>query len=585
MATKNYDFSGWATVNNLRCSDGRTIRKNAFADDDGLEVPLVWQHGHNDPDNVLGHALLENRNEGVYTYCSFNNTKKANTARMLVENRDIKALSIYANGLKQKGGDVLHGSIKEVSLVLSGANPGAVIDVPVIQHSDGSFTEALDEAYIMTGKEIVEYISHDDIKDEEELEMADNRRKYIEHADEDKTIEDVLNEMTEEQLDVLYYIVDQVLADQEEELAQSGIYGGDMRYNIFEQQNGRNQEEELLHSDMDIIFEDAKRYGSLKDSVLAHAGDYGIDNIDFLFPDAKTLGDPTFIKRDTDWVADVINGCHHSPFARVKSIHADITAEEARARGYIKGNKKVDEVFSLLKRETNPQTIYKKQKLDRNDIVDVSDFNVVAWLKAEMRLMLEEELARAVLIGDGRTASSPDKISEYNIRPIVSDDDLYSVKVNITLDPADVADAAKRADAFITAAIKNRKLYKGSGSPVLYASEDIVTDCLLLEDGIGRTLYKDLNELANKLRVARIVTVPVMEGVTRTDTTAGKTYDILGIMVNLKDYNIGADKGGQLSFFDDFDIDYNQQKYLMETRASGALVLPKSALVFEIEQA
>ena len=557
-----YDFSGWATKNNLRCSDGRTILKDAFKHNDGQTVPLVWNHQHNDPLNILGHALLENREEGVYAYCKFNDTPAGTNAKMLVQHGDVSALSIYANQLKQQQGNVSHGQIREVSLVLAGANPGAFID-SVIKHGDDSEGEAV----IYTG---------------EELEHSD---KEVEGVKEDqKTIKDVVDSMTEEQKNVMYALIGQAIdeakhSDIEEENNNDNNGGEeDMKHNVFE--NGvQNEKDVLTHADVEMIIKDAKRYGSLKESVLQHADNFGITNIDYLFPDAKNLNTPPgFIKRDTGWVATVMNGVSHTPFSRVKSMFADITADEARAKGYIKGNLKKEEVFSLLKRETTPQTIYKKQKLHRDDVIDITSFDVVAWLKTEMRMMLDEEIARAILVGDGRLTSDDDHISEDHIRPIWKEAALYAV--NNVLEHQTDADA--RAKSFIKAAIKSRKNYKGSGEPTLFCSEDLLTDMLLLEDMNGRVIYESEAKLATALRVKNIITVPVMEGLERQ--VSGTNRDLLGIIVNLRDYNVGADKGGAVSMFEDFDIDYNAQKYLIETRCSGALIKPYSAIVIEEKQ-
>lgn len=557
-----YDFSGWATKNNLRCSDGRTILKDAFKHNDGQTVPLVWNHQHNDPLNILGHALLENREEGVYAYCKFNDTPAGTNAKMLVQHGDVSALSIYANQLKQQQGNVSHGQIREVSLVLAGANPGAFID-SVIKHGDDSECEAV----IYTG---------------EELEHSD---KEVEGVKEDqKTIKDVVDSMTEEQKNVMYALIGQAIDEAKhsdiEEDNNNDNNGGeeDMKHNVFE--NGvQNEKDVLTHADVEMIIKDAKRYGSLKESVLQHADNFGITNIDYLFPDAKNLNTPPgFIKRDTGWVATVMNGVSHTPFSRVKSMFADITADEARAKGYIKGNLKKEEVFSLLKRETTPQTIYKKQKLHRDDVIDITSFDVVAWLKAEMRIMLDEEIARAILVGDGRLTSDDDHISEDHIRPIWKEAALYTV--NTVLDPQ--TDADTRAKSFIKAAIKSRKNYKGSGEPTLFCSEDLLTDMLLLEDMNGRVIYESEAKLATALRVKNIITVPVMEGLKRE--VSGANRNLLGIIVNLRDYNVGADKGGAVSMFEDFDIDYNAQKYLIETRCSGALIKPYSAIVIEEKQ-
>lgn len=577
---KKFDFSGWATRNDLRCSDGRTIRRDAFKAQDGETVPLVWQHQHQSPTNFLGHALLENRDEGVYAYCSFNDSPYAQHAKELIRHGDICALSIYANQLRQQGGNVLHGIIREVSLVMAGANPGATIDFPVLEHGEESETEAV----IYTGEELFLSHSGDDAPEEKPKD-----KKGEDKMEDERTIKDVFDSMTEEQQNVVYFMVGQALEGQTGEPDEEET---DMKHNVFD-----NDEQILMHNsigpeDVKTIMADAKRCGSLRDSVLMHMENgvlahavtnadgteqtYGIADIDYLFPDAKTLTNtPEFIKRENEWVAKVMSGTRHSPFSRVKSIFANITMDEARARGYIKGKMKKEEVFSLLKRSTDPQTIYKKQKLDRDDIIDITGFDVVAWLKGEMRIMLDEELARAVLIGDGRLNSDDDKISEDHIRPIWKDADLYSVKVGVTKGAND----SETAKNFIRAAIKARKDYKGSGTPTLFTTEDMLTEMLLLEDTIGHALYDSASALATKLRVKEIVTVPVMEN--QVNATTNGT--LAGIIVNLNDYNIGADKGGAVSMFDDFDIDFNQQKYLIETRCSGALVKPYSALVLEVQ--
>ena len=554
---EKYDFSGWATRNNIKCSDGRTIRKNAFKDNDGQTVPLVWNHSHNDPTNVLGHALLENRDQGVYAYCTFNNSELGQTAKELVEHGDVTSLSIYANKLQQNGGDVIHGAIREVSLVLAGANPGAYIDSVMI-HGE----ESDEEAVIFTGENISLSHAENKLQPEEKLEEEKTMAN-------EKTLQDVFDELTEEQKNVVYALIGQALED-------AGVNGKDegdneMKQNVFDNDE-MNSGNVLSHSDMMDIISDAKRYGSMKDSFLAHTQNYGIENVDFLFPDPETLDvPPTFVQRDMTWVQKVMSGVHHTPFSRIKSLFADITADEARAKGYIKGNLKKEEVFTLLKRTTTPTTIYKKQKMDRDDVVDITDFDVIAWLKKEMRLMLDEEIARAILIGDGRLSSSDDKINETNVRPILTDEDLYTVKANITV--ATNATGSEKAKAFIDEVIRSRKDYKGSGNPTLFTTEDMVTECLLLEDSMGHKLYKSEAELATTLRVKEIVTVEVMEGVKDKNS-----HDVAGIIVNLADYNVGADKGGAVNMFDDFDIDYNQQKYLIETRCSGALIKPYSAI-------
>ena len=578
---KDYDFSGWATKNNLLCSDGRTILKDAFKNDDGVTVPLVWNHQHNDPSNILGHALLENRDEGVYAYCKFNDSEPGKNAKLLVEHGDVSALSIYANQLKQQGGNVLHGAIREVSLVLAGANPGAFID-SVISHSE----DIDDEAIIYTGENIC--LAHAEKQMEETTKVMEEKKEMApetkteepkkEEPKKEKTVQDVFDTLNEEQKKVVYALIGQVIEEAENKSSKENetkdIEGGkkEMKHNVFENDK-ENQENVLQHSDIEAIFADAKRYGSLKDSVLQH----GITNIDYLFPEDKNVtATPEFIKRDMGWVEKVMKSVHHTPFSRIRSTFANITEEDARAKGYIKGKLKKDEVFSLLKRSTTPTTVYKKQKLDRDDVVDITDFDVVAWLKSEMRMMLDEELARAFLIGDGRISSSDDKINEQNIRPIYNDDDLYTVKAVIEV--SQTATAEEKTKAFIKSVIKNRKEYKGTGSPTLYTTEDVVSDCLLLEDANGRFIYDNIDKLKNVLRVADIVTVPVMEG------AKGKNQgDLLAILVNLADYNVGADKGGAVNMFDDFDIDYNAQKYLIETRCSGALVKPYSAIAFEMK--
>ena len=569
-----YDFSGWATKNGLRCSDGRTIMKDAFLHNDGQTVPLVWNHQHNDHMNILGHALLENRQEGVYAYCVFNETESGHNAKQLVEHGDVSALSIYANQLKQQGGNVLHGAIKEVSLVLAGANPGAFID-SIIRHGE----ESTEECIIFTGDEIELYHAEETLNHkEEEIKMADGTKNPAGESEE--TVADVFETLNEKQKTVVYALIGQALEEAEAggEIQQSEIdeIKGDlafMKHNLFD--GDTTGPDVLSHADMTAIITDAKRYGSLKEAVLAH----GITDIDFLFPDAKTLdGTPSFIQRDMGWVSDVMNKTHHTPFSRIKSIFANITEDDARAKGYITGALKKEEVFSLLKRTTSPTTIYKKQKLDRDDVVDITDFDVVAWLKGEMRMMLDEEIARAVLVGDGRLSSSDDKINATNIRPIWTDDDLYTIKQAVSVTAAATAD--QTAKAFIRAAIKSRKLYKGSGNPVLYTTEDVLTDCLLMEDTTGRVIYETVEKLATALRVSKIITVPVMDGLTRVDSDT-KTRTLMGIIVNLADYNIGADKGGAVNMFDDFDIDYNAQKYLIETRCSGALVTPYGAIALE----
>lgn len=560
-----FDFSGWATKVNLKCSDGRTIMKDAFKDNDGKSVPLVWNHQHNDPTNVLGHALLQNRDEGVYAYCTFNDSEAGKTGKLLVQHGDVCALSIWANQLKQNLNNVVHGNIREVSLVLAGANPGAFID-SIIMHGQ----ESDEEAIIYTGEDIV--LSHGDDKEDKKVEETE---KKVETGKEE-TVADVFNTLSEKQKNVVYAIIGQALEEGEGPDDEEESEGGkEMKHNVFDQTEEK-QDDVLSHDAMNAILADGKRFGSLKESFLAHADEYGIKQIDYLFPEVKSLNNPPeFIKRETGWVSKVMNGVHRTPFSRIKSSFADITADEARAKGYIKGNLKKEEVFTLLKRSTTPTTIYKKQKLDRDDIIDITDFDVVTWLKSEMRMMLDEEIARAILIGDGRLSSSDDKINEQNIRPIVNDSELYTVHVSVTV--ASNATSDDKAKAMIRAAVKARKNYKGSGNPTFFTTEDWLTDALLLEDTMGHRLYKNESDVAAAMRVSNIVTVPVMEGAKGPDGG-----DLIGIIVNLNDYNVGADKGGAINMFDDFDIDYNQQKYLIETRCSGALTKPYSALVLEL---
>ena len=565
---EKFDFSGWATKANLKCSDGRVIMKDAFKEQDGTTVPLVWNHQHNAPEDVLGHAVLENRNEGVYAYCKLNDSESGRTARLLIEHGDVNGLSIWANQLKQNMSNVMHGVIREVSLVLAGANPGAYID-SIMQHGE----ESDEEAIIYSGENIELYHA----EQEEKKNMSEENMKPESKNKDEKTVAEVFNTLTEEQKNVVYYIIGQAMEEGDDDSEENKGDDEDMKHNVFDQDE--TMENTLSHDAMETIISDGKRYGSLKESFLAHAAEYGIDQIDYLFPEAKSLNNPPeFVKREMGWVTKVMNGVHHTPFSRIKSVFANLTEDDARAKGYIKGDLKKDEVFSLLKRTTTPTTIYKKQKLDRDDTIDITDFDVVAWLKTEMRMMLDEEIARAILVGDGRLSSSDDKINEQNIRPIISDSDLFTIKtqVNVAKDSTD----DDKAKAFIRAAIKARKNYKGSGEPTLYTTEDLVTSCLLMEDSTGRMIYDTLEKLRNVLRVKEIVTVPVMEGV-----TGAKGGALMGVIVNLADYNVGADKGGAVNMFDDFDIDYNQQKYLIETRCSGALIKPFSAIALELNEA
>ena len=576
---ETYDFSGWATRNDLKCADGRTIRRDAFKHNDGDVVPLVWNHQHDDPFNCLGQATLENKPEGVYAYCSFNNSESGKQARELVMHGDVKALSIYANHLSQnkRTGDVFHGDIKEVSLVLAGANPGALIE-DIMLHSDDD--DGDEQAIIYAGGAFDLEIRHSDIPKEEPMnpdeKLIHADPEPAEENDTEETIGDILSTLNEKQMNAVYAIVGQALEDggaTDDEYDEEG--DTEVKHNIFDNDTA-DQSNILQHADMEAILADGKRYGSLRESALAH----GIDGIDTLFPEPKNLNTPPdWITRKMDWVSKVMSGVHHTPFSRIKSMYADLTADEARAKGYIKGKLKKEQVFTLLKRTTTPTTIYKKQKLDRDDVIDITDFDVVAWLKTEMRFMLDEEIARAILVGDGRDGSSDDKINEMNIRPIWTDSDLYTIKATVTKKAGATED--DMAKAFIRTAIKSRKDYRGSGEPVLFTTEDMITNCLLLEDTTGRVIYDSIDKLRTVLRVREIIAVPVMEGLTRTDADDSKVHSLMGIIVNLNDYNVGADKGGAVNMFDDFDIDYNAQKYLIETRCSGAMIKPYAAIAIE----
>lgn len=551
-----YDFSGWATKNDLKCSDGRIIRKDAFKHNDGQEVPVVWNHQHDCVDDVLGHAMLENREDGVYAYCTFNDSESGKTAKLLVQHGDVNQLSIYANQLKQQGPNVMHGNIREISLVLAGANPGAFID-NVIMHGE----ETDEEAVIYTGENIELYHSDEGKSKKEE------KKEEKEMVDNERTVQDVFDEMTEEQKNVVYAMIGMALEESGDDNEEGD--GENMKHNLFDNDEMNNDENVLSHSDMEAIIKDGKKYGSLKESFLAHAAEYGIDQIDILFPEYKSVNGevPQFIKRTPDgWVDTVMNGVHHTPFSRIKMVFADLREDEARAKGYMKGNLKKEEVFGLLKRTVEPTTIYKKQKLDRDDAIDITDFDVVSWLKSEMRMMLDEEIARAILFGDGRSALSEDKISEKNIIPIISDADLYTIKKKVV-----PGDNETLGHAIITAAVKAQDDYEGSGNTTFYTAASTITDMLLLEDADGRRMYKDMNELALAMNVNRIVKVPA------SIIPSG----VYGVIVDLNDYNVGADKGGAINMFDDFDIDYNQMKYLIETRCSGALVKPYSAIVLK----
>lgn len=557
---KKYDFSGYVTKNDIKCTDNRTIKQDAFKQCDGAVVPLVWHHMHSDPENVLGNVLLENRPDGVYGYGSFNETSKALVAKALVEHGDISSMSIHATQVAQQGDDVIHGTIREVSLVIGGANRGAKIDNVAISHADGSSDIVDDELVISLGVE---------------LDHAD--------AGDGETVEDIFNTLSEKQKNVVFYMIEQALSqsDEDEGFEHDDEGDGTMKQNVFDKKEDAQNQVTLTHADFDAIVDKAKQSGSLKQAVIEHAAaTYGINNIEILFPDAKTVTPtPDFVKRDTDWVTKVINGVTHTPFSRIKSTTADITADEARAKGYVKGNKKVEEVIKVAKRITTPTTIYKKQKLDRDDIIDITDFNVVNWLWQEMRLMLNEEIARAMLVGDGRASDSKDKINEENIRPIWTDEDLYATHV--------AAESTATAEEVMEIIIRAMDDYEGAGSPVLYAPQNVITDWLLLKDKIGRRYYNTKAELASALGVSDIEPVPVMKGLSREvgETGSETTLNLIAIIVNLKDYKAGADKGGQIATFDDFDIDYNQYKYLMETRMSGCLVHPKSAIVIEQKEA
>ena len=571
---EKYDFSGWATRNDIRCSDGRTIRRGAFAEQDGTTVPLVWNHNHADADNVLGHAILENRDQGVYAYCFFNNTKQGNNAKELVTHGDICSLSIFANQLKQNGGDVIHGAIREVSLVLAGANPGAKIE-NIMAHGDNSEEEAI--IY----------------NDSDEINLAHSEEKEkMEEENKEKTVKDVIDSMTEEQRNVMYALIGEAIESTkgESDDDQSNEEENKMKHNAFENEDQTKKEETetLSHSEFMEIVSEAKRKGSMKDAFLEHNITeipylaHSITNVGNLFPESKAVSRvPEVVDRDQTWVGNVMASVKHTPFSRVKSFYANITADEARAKGYVKGAKKVEEVITALKRTTDPQTVYKLQKMDRDDIIDITDFDVVAWLKGEMRGKLDEEIARAILIGDGRSSSSADKVDPLKIRPIYQDDTTYTIKRILTR--ASGADDSAFAKAFIKDVVKSRKEYKGSGNPTLYTTEDMLTSMLLIEDTTGRVIYDTIEKLKTALRVRDIVTVPVMENVGREDTSAKKKWNLLGVLVNLSDYNVGADKGGSVNMFDDFDINYNKYEYLIETRCSGALVKPYSAITFEEE--
>ena len=644
-----YDFSGWATRNNIECSDGRIIMKDAFKNDDGHKVPLVWNHQHDDPSEVLGHALLENREEGVYAYCKFNDTESGQTAKALVMNGDVDKLSIYANKLKSELNNVVHGCIREVSLVLAGANPGAYID-SVITHSDESGDE--EEGIIYTDEFID--IKPDDTNDEGGTEVSEEKQEVpteevktetevseeakveetepteeakveetepteeIAHADE--TIGDVINTLTDEQKEIVEYLVEAIqtgktftdeyktkianvmnelnehqkdavyalvgMASEETENNNEKGEENNMKHNVFENDA---KDETLMHSEfVKSVIADAKKYGSMKESFLAHADDetglaaeWGQDNdYSVLFPDAVNIDkEPRLIEKDDSWVAKVMGAVKHSPFSRVKNTLGRMNEETARAKGYIKGTKKANIAMALLNRVTTPTTVYIKNDIDRDDVIDITDFDIIAWQKKEMRKLLDRELALAMLLGDGRDVSDPAKINEINIRPVITDDDIYTIKYTVTkgVDYNNANNSHSENDSvakgIIRAAIKARKNYKGSGKPTFFTTEDVLTDLLLIEDQNGRVIYDSVDKLATALRVKEIVTVPEMESHT----------DIYGVIVNLADYTAGADKGGNVNMFDDFDIDYNQMKYLIETRMSGALTVPYSAIVLKVD--
>lgn len=575
----NFDFSGYATRVDVKCNDGLTIRQNAFKGDDGKQVPLCWQHGHSDVTNVLGHAVLEHRADGVYAHCSFNGTEHAKHARLAVQNGDVNSMSIYATDVVKRSQNVMHGVIREVSLVLGGANPEAKIDNVVFAH-DG-FEETMDDEIIIFSGDKFDslpgvtptVIAHADTEDDPE-----------------RTLQDVYDEMTDEQKNLVHYVMQKASEDAEdiddeedEDIEQSDMpadetaetndttinhadsaeEGTSMTHNVFESADTKPKGAVLSHSDIKTIFKDGLQMGSLKEAVEKYTLQHGIENIDLMFPDAKAVTNtPDFIKRQTEWVSTVMSGTRHTPFSRIKTLAADITMEEARAKGYVKGNLKKEEFFKLLKRVTTPQTVYKKQKLDRDDVVDITDFDIVVWLKAEMRLMLEEEIARAILVGDGRSNADEDKIKEEHIRPIASDDELYVTTVYAKID-------GLNASGVVDAAVLHRKHYKGTGNPTFFTSEDVLSAMLLTKDTQGRRLYADVSALAAAMRVRNIVAVEIFD----------EHPDLIGIMVNLADYVVGSDKGGNVSLFDDFDIDYNTYKYLIETRLSGALVKVKSAVV------
>ena len=580
----DYDFSGWATKNNIECSDGRTIMKDAFKDNDGQKVPLVWNHQHDDPNEVLGHAILENRDEGVYAYCRFNDTESGQTARSLVLNGDVDKLSIYANKLKSNMNQVVHGCIREVSLVLAGANPGAYID-SVVVHADGAEDE--EEGTIYTDEQISVVMEHSEESEKEEEKEMNEKNSEIKHTDteNEKTVQEVFDTLTEEQKEVVYAIIGEAVEDAKNNVEEDDEEEGEenMKHNVFDNDA---REEVLIHSEfVKNAIADAKKYGSMRESFIAHADEEGLEwgkNNDFtaLFPDATNIDrEPVMVEKDNSWVAKVMAQVKHSPFSRVKNTLGRMDEATARAKGYIKGEKKANIAMAVLNRVTTPTTVYIKNDIDRDDVVDITDFDVVAWQKKEMRKQLDKELALAMLLGDGRDVSDQYKINELNIRPVVTDDDLYTIKYTVKegVDYNNAGNSASENDSLpkgiIRAALRARKNYKGSGRPTFFTTEDTLTDMLLIEDQNGRVIYDSVEKLATALRVSEIVTIPEME--------QAAYADIYGVIVNLNDYTAGADKGGSVNMFDDFDIDYNQMKYLMETRMSGALTVPFSAIVLK----
>lgn len=597
------DFGGYATRNDLKCTDGVTIRNGAFKHQDGQKVPLVWQHNYGEPANVLGHAILKNRPDGVYADAYFNTSESAKNAKELIRHGDVEALSINANKLQKRGKDVLHGQIREVSLVLAGANPGAYIDYVDLQHSaDDEYDDA--EAIIYNDETTIDFEDSDEDETETFESVETNEQDTTEtlaHADaekkeppmtEEKTVQDVFDSMSEEQKNVVYYLIGQYIESQggdAEEIQQDDTQGEQlMHMNIFDQEDDTDGGLELTHSQMGDIFTEAQRNGSLRESVISHAVDYGIEDVDLLFPDAKTItSHPDFVKRKTEWVAGVLSGTNHTPFSRIKTLSADLTYDTARAKGYIKGSMKKDEFFGLQKRTTGPTTIYKKQRMDRDDLLDITDFDTVAWLKAEMRMMLEEEIARAILIGDGRDLSDVDKIKDpvgqadgLGIRSIYKDDDFYAnhILLEVTAD-----NKREQLEELYDSIVRGLDDYEGTGTPTWYTYSGLVTDLMLWRDADGHRMFNNIGDLASSIGVKEIVRVPVMKNISRT--SGAKTLDLWGIIVNLSDYNIGTDRGGETTFFSDFDINYNREHYLYETRLSGALVHPKSALVLEHERA